>query len=90
LLEWKAPTGANSKSHALTSWQQSSSSSKIKVVEGSSPQPGFSKSNYKWSERKKEQYSGTCPFGRDESADENRSQNTLKPRSLADILGKEK
>ena len=90
LLEWKAPTGANAKSHALTNWKPSKSSAKIKVVEGTSPQPGFSKSNYKWSAAKREQYSGDCPFGREEvSADENRSVNSAKPRSLADILAAE-
>ena len=89
LLEWKAPTAANGKSRALTSWKQSNSSSKIKVTEGSSPaQPGFSKNNYTWSSKKKEQFSGGCPFGREEeaSSDENKSHNSLKPRSLADIL----
>lgn len=87
LLEWKVPAGANSKSHALTNWKPSNTSSKIKVVEGSSPQPGFSKSNYKWSDRMMEQYSGECPFGREETrSDENKSSNSLKPRSLADIL----
>lgn len=94
LLEWKAPTGANSKSHTLTTWQQSSSSSKIKVKEGSSPQPGFTKTNYKWSAKMKEQYSGSCPFGREEggaaSDEENKGGHnnggSMKPRSLADIL----
>mmetsp|Transcript_35502 Transcript_35502/g.66265 ORF Transcript_35502/g.66265 Transcript_35502/m.66265 type:complete len:777 (-) Transcript_35502:146-2476(-) len=91
LLEWKAPSGANAKSRALTNWKPSGTSTKIKVVEGSSPPTAFSKTNYQWSKTKREQYSGGCPFGRNETpADENKRQNELKPRSLADILGKEK
>lgn len=66
LLAWKtAPAGANDKSHALTTWKQGNSSTKAKVKEGASPEPGFTKANYTWSARKKEQFSGGCPFGKE-------------------------
>jgi len=91
LLEWKAQsTNKQASSNTLTSWKQSHPSSRIKVVEGSSPQEGFTKVNYQWSKSKKEQYAGGCPFGKEEVAAENKSQTPLKPRSLADILAQSK
>jgi len=58
----------------------------VKVQEGSSPQPGFTKTNYKWSAKMTDRYAGGCPFGREEevSDEENKNRNVLRPRSLAD------
>mmetsp|Transcript_3118 Transcript_3118/g.4810 ORF Transcript_3118/g.4810 Transcript_3118/m.4810 type:complete len:795 (+) Transcript_3118:89-2473(+) len=68
---------------------------KVTVTEDTnSPQEMFSNKNYHWSEGKRNQYAGACPFGTDADSGDTGKYDSYqpgtvknsKPKSLADVL----
>jgi hypothetical protein len=84
----------------LLTWntaRKSNKSSEVPTNRRTSPSPAsqdsemFLMKNYQWSETKKTQYAGSCPYGVEQAPTESTvGSQKQKPkfRSLADIMGK--